>query len=128
MNFHGNNLNPEPNSLPAPDLGFAPRVTPDFDALIARALSRTPRVSIPAGFAAAVTRRALAQPLPEASFLSGWGPRLALASGTLLTAAMFALAPHAAPTITSVPFDAELILLAELSTLLLFANRLLIRD
>ncbi len=105
-----------------------PNPNPALDARIARALAQPPRVSIPASFAASVAARATAQPLSRPALFTGWGPRLALFSGALLTAAMFALAPHATPTLTSLPFDAELLLLAELSTLLLFANRILLRD
>ena len=102
--------------------------TPAFEALLTRALAQAPRMAIPESFAATVARRAAAQPLAQPASLSGWGPRLALFSGALLTLAMFALAPHANPSLTSLPFDAELLLLTELTTLVLFANRLLSQD
>lgn len=102
--------------------------TPALEALIAHALSQAPSPSIPATFAATVARRATAQPLAQTPLLSGWGPRLALLSIALLTVAMFALAPHATPSLSSLSFDAELLLLAELGILLLFANHLLRHD
>lgn len=101
---------------------------PELDAAVSRALSRVPPVAIPPDFATRVACRAAAQPGSLPSRLDGWGPRLVLASGAFLTAAMFALAPHAAPTLSSVRFDAELVLFAELSGLLLFAPRLFVRD
>lgn len=98
---------------------------PLAEAAIARALSRKPSPFVPDHFAGNVTRLALAQPQPRPSRWLGWGPRLAAASAGLLTLGMFALAPHAAPSLHDVAFDGQLILLAELSCLLLFSHRLL---
>ncbi len=99
-----------------------------LDTAITRALSQPPAVPIPSGFAARVARSAAAQPQPRATHWLGWGPCLALGSGVVLTLALFALAPHAAPSLTSARFDAELGAFAELGALLLFAPRLLRRD
>lgn len=101
---------------------------PHLEALINRALSAPPEIHIPDNFAAVTARRALAQaPVPRSVWM-GWGPRLALGSGALLTAAMFALAPHAAPSLSNMRFDTELLLLAELCALLLFSHQLFLRD
>lgn len=98
------------------------------DDAITRALSRKPAFAITEDFAARTAAFVIAQPQPETRRWLGWGPRLALGSGALLTAGMFALAPHAVPSFSNVPFDGELLLLAELSGLLLFSHRLLSRD
>ncbi len=99
-----------------------------LDASISRALSEPPDVVIRQNFAAMVAQRASAQPRPYALRRLGWGPRLALGSGALLLVGMFALAPHATPSLNDLRFDAELILLTELSALLLFSHRLVARD
>lgn len=83
-----------------------------FEARLTRALERRPRVAIPENFAARV-----------ASSLPPHRPRrrivpvrkLALGAAALASAlAMFAVAPHAAPSFTNLAFDVELMLLAEL--------------
>ena len=101
---------------------------PVLEAAILRALHRAPSLSIPANFAADVTRQAAQTRPARRRVWSGWGPCLAAASAALLTGAMFALAPHAAPTLTNGPFDAELLLFAELGTLALFSRKLLHHD
>jgi hypothetical protein len=111
--------------------GGAPHETaPDttLDAAISRALDRQPAVRVPEGFAARVAGHATAQRVPRRSRWLGWGPRLMVGSAAVLTASMFALAPHAAPSVRNPAFDAELLLLAELGALLLFSPRLLSRD
>ncbi len=118
MNYNGNH----PDSLHLPGNGVS---DPLVEAAITRALGRKPAPIVPENFAANVARLALAQPLPRRSRWLGWGPRLAAASAGLLTLGMFALAPHAAPSLRDVAFDGELLLLAELSCLLLFSHRLL---
>ncbi len=113
-----------PNTLPA----SGPLPPSALDTAITRALSQPPVISIPSDFATRVARSAAAQPQPRVIPWLGWGPRLALGSGVVLTLALFALAPHTAPSLISARFDAELGVLAELGALLLFAPRLLRRD
>lgn len=92
------------------------------------ALHHAPEVSVPADFAAVVARHACAHPQPRLHRLPGWGPRLVAASGVLLTAAMFAVAPMAEPSWHNGWFDAQVLLLTELGGLLWFAQRLLVND
>ena len=99
-----------------------------LDAAIAQSLSRKPAVIVPDTFAARVATLALAQPPNRRSRWLGWGPRLVFGSAAVLTAGMFALAPHATPSLNNIPFDGELVLLAELGALLLFSHRLLSPD
>lgn len=99
-----------------------------LDAAIGQALDRQPAPRIPVDFAARVAQRVAAEPAPRRARWVGWGPRLTVGSAALLTAGMFALAPHAAPSLHNLAFDAELVLLTELSVLLLFSHRLLFRD
>ncbi len=120
MNRNGNG----PDLHPTADPGSEPTV----DAAIARALGRKPAIAVPDSFASQVTQRAFAQAPTRRLQWIGWGPRLALGSAAVLTAGMFALAPRASPSLSSVAFDGELLLLAELSGLLLFSHRLLSRD
>ncbi len=124
MNGNGNN----PDFFRTADASS--EVVPDsvIEAATAHALGRKPAVVIPSTFAARVTERAFAQAPSRRLQWIGWGPRLALGSAAVLTVAMFALAPHASPSLSSIPFDGELLLLAELSALLLFSHRLLSRD
>lgn len=98
------------------------------EALILSVLGREPVFPIPDDFAQRVSRHVFAQPkLPQRRW-TGWGPKLAIASTGLLMAGMFALAPHVTPSLNNVAFDGELLLLAELSGLLLFARDLLGRE
>lgn len=98
-----------------------------LDRALEAGLAATPSFTVPPDFAARVARLAVAQPVPARAPWLGWGPRLALGSGVLLTVALFVLAPHTAPSLSNVSFDAELVLLAELSALVLFAHRLVPR-
>ena len=101
---------------------------PGLEKTIEDLLARQPLATVPPGFATRVAHLAAREPLPPSSLWLGWGPRLALASGAVLTIAMFAVAPHTVPSLTNLRFDAELVLLAELSGLALFAQRLLPRS
>ena len=96
-----------------------------MEELVTRHLSQPPAVVVPPDFAARVAEAVASGPRPSARRWLGWGPRLALASGALLMLAMFVLAPHTTASLSNVPFDAELVLMAELSGLALFARRLL---
>ncbi len=121
-------MNPNSTKPMRSSTGHSPEAPGVLDSAITRALNQAPEFHIPADFAARTARRALNQPRARASLWLGWGPRLALGSGGVLLLALFALAPHAAPTLTSARFDAELVIFAELSALLLFAPRLLSRE
>ncbi len=117
---------PEPNaSLPGSEPTTAQA---DFEERVLALLSGAPEVTIPPGFAASVARRACAQPATRPAVWMGWGPCMAVVSGVLMTAGLFAVAPHAAPSWHNGWFDAQIVLLAELSGLLLFAQRLLASD
>ncbi len=87
---------------------------------IDRALERQPPVEVPEGFAARV-----AQSMPARAVRRGrWavapgsaGKTAALAAAGLLAVALFVLAPHAGASFSSVAFDVELLVLAELAAL-----------
>ena len=101
---------------------------PEFEAAVIAALGEKPPIAVPEGFALRVTQHVFAQPGPRRSRLPGWGPRLAVASAGALTVAMFALAPHAVPSLSNTAFDGELLSLGELAVLLLFSRHLLARE
>jgi hypothetical protein len=109
-----------------------PASDPALEAAILRALSRlpssTPEIPIAPDFAGRVAQRAVAQTASPSLRWLGWGPRLLLGSTALLTAGMFALAPHASPSLSNIAFDGELLLLAELGGLLIFSQTLFTRD
>ena len=82
---------------------------------IERALERRPQVAVPAVFAARVARMLPVQ--------RGWGVGVARSAGkmaagvaaVLLAGALFVMAPHALPSFSSLAFDVELVVLAELA-------------
>jgi hypothetical protein len=84
-----------------------------FDAMLTRSLERRDEVVVPLNFA---TRVVAALPPPRK-------PRKAMQLGRMtavvalfvLAIALFALAPHAAPSFGNLAFDFELILLAQLA-------------
>ncbi len=84
---------------------------------VEHALEQSPVLHIPADFAARVAAQAVTQPglqrVPGSAYPASFGPRLAVASGLLLTGALFALAPHATPSFANLRFDLELLLLTE---------------
>jgi hypothetical protein len=105
---------------PLPQNGFAPAAAATLDKRIDAALEHKPAPHIPDDFAVRVTlrlaaRAALTQRRRVSSFPIGRS--LAWASAAILSVALFALAPHATPSITSLSFDAELLLLVELAGL-----------
>lgn len=129
MNPNSNHAGrPARNLASSPRAANLPETRPEIDALITRALSRAPEVRIPDNFATVTAQRALAQPLGRRSPWLGWGPGLAMGSFGLLTAGMFAFAPHATPSLSNLRFDAELVALLELWGLLLFSHRLFSQD
>ncbi len=89
---------------------------------VERAFAHPPVLHIPADFAARVVVHVVPQAVPQDAYphpsrhasRTGFGPGLALASGLLLTGALFALAPQAAPSFANLRFDLELLLLTEL--------------
>ncbi len=87
------------------------------EAILARnlhqALARQPEPHIPAGFAARVAASLPPAPKPRPNAQVG---RLAsIAAAAVLAVALFALAPHAAPTFGNLAFDLELVILAQLA-------------
>lgn len=87
----------------------------DMESRIDRAIESKPEVQIPADFAAKVAARAVARPLRRRRYRPQFGPMIALISAPVAALALFALAPHAAPNMKSLSFDAEVILLTELA-------------
>jgi len=89
-----------------------------LDQTIERALQRQPHVVVPAEFAARV-----AQSLPTRPASLGWGVGRAWSAGKIaagiaavvLAGSLFVLAPHAVPSFSSLAFDVELVVLAELA-------------
>jgi len=88
---------------------------PDFEAAITRALELRPEPVIPQDFAARVMQSLPAQaPIRTRSHI---GRTIGLIGGAILTAGLFALAPHTTASFSSLTFDLELLLLAELGAL-----------
>jgi len=88
---------------------------PDFEAAITQALELRRDPVIPADFAARVMQ-SLPMQKPATPQLQV-GRTIGIAAAAVLMAGMFALAPHATPNFTSLTFDVELLLLAELGAL-----------
>ena len=88
---------------------------PDFEAAITQALELRRDPVIPAGFTARVMQSLPAQK-PATPRLQV-GRTIGIIAAAVLMAGMFALAPHATPNFTSLTFDVELLLLAELGAL-----------
>jgi hypothetical protein len=89
-----------------------------------RALEQKPEPQIPVDFAARVAGRAVAQPIRRRRSTAQFGKLMALVCAVLSGAALFALAPHAAPNVKSLSFDAEVVLLAELAFIGAWVSRL----
>jgi hypothetical protein len=103
---------PSSNNLTPPQS----RTLPDMESRIDRAIENKPDVQISADFAAKVAARAVAQPLRRRRrYKPQFGPMIALLSAPLAALALFALAPHSAPNLKNLSFDAEVVLLAELA-------------
>jgi hypothetical protein len=94
---------------------------------IERALERQPQVVVPVEFAARVARA-----LPARSTMRGWGVGTVRSAGkmaagvaaVLLAGALFVLAPHAVPNFSSLAFDLELVMLAELAAVAWVLSRM----
>jgi hypothetical protein len=96
------------------DNKLTPPRDPSADARITAALEHKPEPQIPVDFAAKVAALASAQPLRRRRSTPRFGSLFALLTVPLAAIALFVLAPHTAPSLHSVGFDAELVLLAEL--------------
>jgi len=101
------------NSLP--QNGFAPAAPAALDCRIDAAIEHKPQPLIPSGFAAKVAAHAASLPQPRRAAAFPVGRSIAWASAVLLTFALFALAPHATPSLTSLSFDVEILVLLELA-------------
>jgi hypothetical protein len=102
---------PNSNNLTPPQS----RTSADIQSRIDRAIEHKPDVQIPANFAAKVAAHAVAQPRRRRRYKPQFGPMIALLSAPLAALALFALAPHSAPNVKNLSFDAEVVLLAELA-------------
>jgi len=102
---------PNSNNLMPPQA----RTSADMESRIDRAIEHKPDVQVPVDFAAKVAARAVAQPLRRRRYKPQFGPMIALLSAPVGALALFLLAPHAAPNLKSLSFDAEVVLLAELA-------------
>jgi hypothetical protein len=102
---------PNSNNLTPPQS----RTSLDRDSRIDRAIEHKPEVQIPADFAAKIAARAVAQPLRRRRYKPQFGPMIALLSAPIAALALFVLAPHTAPNLKSLSFDAEVVLIAELA-------------
>ena len=89
----------------------------DMESRIDRAIEHKPEVQIPSDFAARVSARAAAQPLRRRRYKPQFGPMIALLSAPIAALALFVLAPHSAPNLKNLSFDAEVVLLAELAVI-----------
>jgi hypothetical protein len=84
-----------------------------MDAAITRALERQPEVVMPMDFAARVRAALPAQPRVRARRSVGRTAATAAVVGLVL--ALCLLAPHARPSLDSVAFDLEMVMLVELA-------------
>ena len=90
----------------------------EFEAAITRALEQHSEPVIPADFASRVAAALPAQRASRSRVQIGRSS--AVAGAVVLTGALFALAPHAAPSFTSFAFDLELMVLAQLAAIAWF--------
>jgi hypothetical protein len=86
---------------------------PGFDASVIRALERRSVPVVPPDFAARIAA-ALPPPKPDRKKMQV-GRTVGLAAAGVLGVALFALAPHAAPTFGNMAFDFELVVIAQLA-------------
>ncbi len=83
-----------------------------FEDAVTRALDRKPEVVVPEDFAAKVRAALPAQPKVRVQRSVGRGVAVVAAAGLVL--ALCWLAPHARPSIDSMAFDLEMVLVVEL--------------
>jgi hypothetical protein len=86
--------------------------TNEFEAAMARALDRKPEVAVPVDFAARVRASLPAQPKVKARRSVGREVGIVAVAGLVL--ALCVLAPHTRPSLESVAFDLEMVLVVEL--------------
>ncbi len=86
----------------------------DLDRDLTAALEHQPDIRIPTDFAARVAAQAAAQPLPKARHSTSYGQAFTIAAAALLLFAMFLVAPWTQPAFSSIAFDVELAMLAQL--------------
>jgi hypothetical protein len=88
-------------------------VDAEFEAMVTRGLEHGAEVAVPVDFAARV-RAALPAVAPRRSKARVGRVALVVAA-FVLAVAMFALAPHAAPTFGNLAFDLELVVIVQLA-------------
>ena len=96
----------------------------DPESRLTAAIERKPDVGISLDFASKVAALATAQPLRRRRYAPRFGSAIALLSVPLVAIALFALAPHASPSMKSFSFDTEVILLAELALISWWIGRM----
>ncbi len=106
---------PNSNNLTPPQSRTSADRTSAIESRIDRAIEHKPELQVPADFAAKVAARAVVQPLRRRRYKPQFGPMIALLSAPLAVLALFVLAPHSAPNLKSLSFDAEVVLLTELA-------------
>jgi hypothetical protein len=112
MNAMNSNHSMPPGLAPNP----ATHAATEMDWRVTAALECKPELQVPADFAARLAARAAVRPLSTRRSRPQFGLMIALLSAPVATLALFVLAPHAAAaSITSLSFDAQLALLAELA-------------
>ena len=99
----------------------------DLTAAVVRALEHPPSLAVPESFAVRVAQLAAMQTLTRRSVWDGFGLRAAMASGVLLTGALFGFAPHAMPSFLNLRFDLEMLLLTELGGVAYLITRIGLR-
>ncbi len=99
-----------------------------LSAAVVRALEHPPSPVVPESFAGRVAQLAATQTLSRRSVWDGFGLRAAMASGVLLTGALFGFAPHALPSFLNLRFDLEMLLLMELGGVAYLITRVGLRD
>ena len=104
-----------PDNKLTPPRGPATGFATDLDSRITTAIEHKPDLQVPTDFAAKVAARAVAQPLRRRRYKPQFGRMIALFSAPIATLALFVLAPHTAPSVKSLGFDTEVVLLTELA-------------
>jgi hypothetical protein len=93
-----------------------------IEAAVVRALEAQPEVVVPVAFAARVGA-ALPERRPTTRRVSA-GRHAGIAAVVVLVAAVFCIAPHTAPSFTSLAFDVEMLLLLELAGIVAWLTNL----
>ncbi|MGA7158963.1 MAG: hypothetical protein WBY53_19110 [Acidobacteriaceae bacterium] len=85
----------------------------EFEAAITRALERQPEVAVPADFAARVRAALPAQPKVQAR--RSVSQTTATVAVVAMVLALCMLAPHVRPSVSSLGFDLEMLMVVELA-------------